>query len=151
MHDFFLTKGDFMQTSQFIQSFVQKAYAMAGEESERHLVKQERVVRNNLFVSLGGHGILTAESAAKYQETFHTKMDQLASDFRTWKKAGCKQYARPKQIVSGPIAYISKKAFDQALNDFLITQKKSLRMESQIDQEDYDSSIFLRQPFSDKN
>ena len=138
-----------MQTSQFIQSFVKKAYAMAGEESERHLVKQERVVRNNLFISLGGHGLLSTESAAKYQETFHTKMDQLASDFRTWKRAGCKQYARPKQIVSGPIAYISKKAFDQALNDFLLTRKAHPMMDSQIDQEDYESSIFLRKPFSE--
>lgn len=138
-----------MQTSQFIQSFVKNAYAMAGEDIERHLVKQERVVRNNLFVSLGGHGSLSVENAAKYQETFHTKMDQLASDFRTWKKAGCKQYARPKQIVSGPIAYVSKKAFDQALNEFILLKKQSCNMDSEINHEDYDSSIFLRRPFSE--
>jgi hypothetical protein len=63
------------------------------------------------------------QDAAKFQEMFHVRIDQMASDYRTWKRAGCKPYARPKQYVSGRVAGASKKAFDQVLNTYLLKAK----------------------------
>lgn len=106
--------------SSFLKEFHQKLHEVAPEEVKRDVLKQERVIKHTLFMIMGQHEHFHEKDAVHFQERFHVRIDQMASDYQTWKRAGCKSYAKPKQYVSGKVAGVSKKAFDQVLNTYII-------------------------------
>lgn len=114
-----------LMIADFMRDFHKKLYDVAPEDVKREITKQERTVKHALYMVMGQFQEFRKEDAIKYQERFHVKMDQMASDYHTWKRGGCKAYAKPKQYISGRVAGASKKAFDQVLNAYL-TQLKSL-------------------------
>lgn len=113
--------------SDFMRDFHAKLHEVTPEEVKRDLSKHERVVKHALYMVMGQHEYFASQDAVKFQEMFHVRIDQMASDYRTWKRAGCKAYARPKQYVSGRVAGASKKAFDQVLNTYLLKTKQLKR------------------------
>ena len=112
-----------MLVSDFMSLFVKRLYEDVPEEVKRDLVKQDRTIKHVLHRIMSDYHRLRKELASPFQEKFHLRMDQLAADYRTWKRAGCKSYARPKQYVSGHVAGLSKKAFDYTLGVYLIDLK----------------------------
>lgn len=110
--------------SEFMRDFQKKLYEVAPEEVKREITKQERIIKHTIFVVMGQHEFFKRVDAVKFQEKFHVRIDQMAGDYRTWKNAGCKTYARPKQFVSGKVAGVSKKAFDQVLNSYMLRSKE---------------------------
>lgn len=110
--------------SEFMRDFHQKLYEVAPEEVKREIVKQERVIKHTVYMVMGQHEFFKKADAVRFQERFHVRIDQMAGDYRTWKNAGCKTYAKPKQYVSGRVAGASKKAFDQVLNTYLLRCKE---------------------------
>lgn len=106
--------------SDFIRDFHKKLYEVAPDEIKRELIKQERVVKHTLYSILGQHEFFHNKDSRHFQERFHVRIDQLAGDYRTWKRAGCKPYAKPKQYITGKVAGASKKAFDQILNTYMV-------------------------------
>lgn len=114
-----------LMISDFMRDFHKKLYEVAPEEVKREITKQERAVRHALYMVVGQFQEFRKEDAIKYQERFHVRIDQMASDYHTWKRGGCKTYAKPKQYISGRVAGASKKAFDQVLNTYLL-QTRSL-------------------------
>ena len=113
-----------MHIADFKRDFYKKLFEVAPEEVHREITKQQKAVKNTLFTVMGGHDRIVAELAVKFQERFHVRIDQMASDYRTWKRAGCKPYAKPKQFVSGKVAGASKKAFDQVLGAYLLSVRE---------------------------
>ena len=109
--------------SDFMRDFYQTLYSVAPEEVKREISKQERVVKHTLYMIMSQHELFDAKDARHFQERFHVRIDQMASDYHTWKKAGCKAYAKPKQFVSGRVAGASKKAFDQVLNTYILKSR----------------------------
>lgn len=118
-----------LKIADFMRDFYLKLNEVVPEDLKRELAKHERVVKHALYMIVGGQEHFQKMDAAKFQEKFHVKMDQMASDYQTWKRAGCKAYAKPKQYVSGRIAGASKKAFDMILNGYLL---KTREMEGSI-------------------
>jgi hypothetical protein len=112
-----------MLVSDFMSLFVKRLYEVIPEDEKRELIKQDRTVKHALYMVMGKYQRLSKDLASPFQEKFHLKMDQLTADYRTWKRAGCKAYAKPKQYVTGQIASSSKKAFDYALGTFLLDIK----------------------------
>jgi len=112
-----------MLVSDFMSLFVERLYEIVPEDARRDLIKQDRTIKHALYIVMGKYERLRRDLASPFQEKFHLKMDQLAADYRTWKRAGCKSYARPKQFISGEIAGASKKAFDYTLGTFLLETK----------------------------
>lgn len=112
-----------MLISDFMSLFIKRLYEVVPEDAQRDLVKQDRTVKHALYLVMGKYQRLRKDLAVPFQEKFHLRIDQLAADYRTWKRAGCKGYARPKQYVSGPIAGASKKAFDHTLGTYLLELK----------------------------
>ncbi len=112
-----------MLVSDFMSLFVKRLYDEMPEDAKRDLIKQDRTVKHALYLVMGKYQRLRKELAISFQEKFHLKMDQLSADYRTWKRAGCKSYARPKQYVSGQVAGASKKAFDYILGSYLLELK----------------------------
>lgn len=92
-----------------------------GFELRRRLKKEEKFLKWTIYHLLA-EGIYL-HYAAKYQEKFHTKVDYMAADYKTWKDAGCKHYAKPKQYVSGEIAKIAKRSFDTVLGEMILQKK----------------------------
>lgn len=113
-----------MLVSDFMSDFVKRLYEIIPEDSKRDLIKQDKAIKHGLYLVMGKYQRLRKDLATPFQEKFHLRVDQLAADYRTWKNAGCKGYARPKQYVSGPVAYASKKAFDYTLGTYLLELKK---------------------------
>ncbi len=109
-----------LKISEFMKDFYVKLNDVVPEDLKRELAKHERVVKHALYMVVAGKDLFYSADAAKFQEKFHVKMDQMASDYQTWKRAGCKAYAKPKQYVSGRIAGASKKAFDMVLSSYII-------------------------------
>ena len=109
-----------LKISEFMRDFYVKLNDVVPEDLKRELAKHERVVKHALYMVVAGKDLFVRADAAKFQEKFHVKMDQMAGDYHTWKRAGCKAYAKPKQYVSGRIAGASKKAFDMVLNTYLL-------------------------------
>lgn len=103
-----------------MKDFYFKLNEVVPEDLKRELAKHERVVKHALYMVVSGKDLFYKVDAARYQEKFHVKMDQMAGDYQTWKRAGCKAYAKPKQYVSGRIAGASKKAFDMVLNAYIL-------------------------------
>lgn len=106
--------------SDFMRDFQKRLFEVTPEDLKRELTKHERVVKHALYMVMGQYEVFRKDDAVKFQERFHVKIDQMASDYQTWKRAGCKSYAKPKQYISGRIAGASKKAFDQILNLYLV-------------------------------
>lgn len=143
-----------MLVSEFMRNFYKKLYEVAPEEVHRDLTKQERAVKHVLYMVMGDKNRLTYKEASYYQERFHVRIDQLASDYRTWKRAGCKAYARPKQYVSGKVAGASKKAFDYVLGTFLIHARNQVSELERIKEEEgvlIDRDIDSQDPLADFN
>lgn len=113
-----------MLVSDFMSLFVRRLYEVIPEDAKRDLIKQDRTVKHALYLVMGKYQRLRKDLAISFQEKFHLKMDQLSADYRTWKRAGCKSYARPKQYVSGLVANASKKSFDYILGTYLLELKK---------------------------
>lgn len=109
-----------LKISEFMKDFYFKLNEVVPEDLKRELAKHERVVKHALYMVVSGKDLFYKADAARYQERFHVKMDQMAGDYQTWKRAGCKAYAKPKQYVSGRIAGASKKAFDMVLNVYIL-------------------------------
>jgi|266.fasta.fasta_contig_21_3449421_length_530_multi_7_in_0_out_0_1 hypothetical protein len=109
-----------LMISDFMRDFQKRLYEVTPEDLKRELTKHERVVKHALYMVMGQYEHFRRDDAIKFQERFHVKIDQMASDYQTWKRAGCKSYAKPKQFISGRIAGASKKAFDQMLNVYLL-------------------------------
>jgi len=103
-----------------MRDFQKKLHEVAPEEVKRDIIKQERVIKHTIYMVMGRHEYFKKADAVRFQEKFHVRIDQMAADYRTWKRAGCKGYAKPKQYVSGRVAGASKKAFDLMLNSYLI-------------------------------
>jgi hypothetical protein len=116
----------------FMRDFHVRLHEIAPEDVKRDIVKHERVVKHTLYMVMGQHEHFRKEDAARFQELFHVRIDQMASDYATWKRAGCKPYARPKQYVSGRVAGASKKAFDQVLNSYLLRVKEMQPLKERI-------------------
>lgn len=120
-----------MLVSEFLSSFNKKLYEVAPKEIHRDLERQERTVKHSLFSVVGVSRELSKNQVVKYQEDFHTRIDRMAMDYKTWERGGFKRYAKPKQFVTGRVAAASKKAFDWVLSDFLVSfQKKEEARES---------------------
>ena len=111
----------------FMREFHSTLHEVTPEDLKRDLTKHERIIKHTLYMVMGQHEHFKHEDAVKFQEKFHVRIDQMASDFRTWKRAGCKAYAKPKQYVSGRVAGASKKAFDLVLNKYILESGGSLR------------------------
>ncbi len=109
--------------SDFMKDFYKKLYEVSPEDIKREVTKHERVVKHTLYMVMGQHEHFQKEDAMRFQEKFHVRIDQMASDYHTWKRAGCKAYAKPKQYVSGRVAGASKKAFDHVLGAYLLRLK----------------------------
>ena len=113
-----------LNISEFMKDFYFKLNEVVPEDLKRELAKHERVVKHALYMVVSGKDLFYQVDAARYQEKFHVKMDQMAGDYHTWKRAGCKAYAKPKQYVSGRIAGASKKAFDMVLNAYILRMRE---------------------------
>ncbi len=113
-----------LKISDFMRDFTIKLHEVVPEDLKRELAKHERVVKHALYMVVGEKELFHKMDASRFQEKFHVKMDQMASDYHTWKRAGCKAYAKPKQYVSGRIAGASKKAFDLILNVYLLRARE---------------------------
>ena len=109
-----------LKIADFIRDFYRKLHEVVPEDLKRELNKYERVVKHALYMVVGQYDLFHKGEAPSLQERFHIKMDQMVSDYQTWKRGGCKAYAKPKQYVSGKIAGASKKAFDLVLNTYLV-------------------------------
>ena len=115
-----------------MRDFQKRLFEVTPEDLKRELTKHERVVKHALYMIMGQYEVFRKEDAVRFQERFHVKIDQMASDYQTWKRAGCKTYAKPKQYISGRIAGASKKAFDQTLNLYLVRgAEKTISVASQ--------------------
>ena len=112
-----------MLVSDFMSLFVKRLYEVIPEDEKRELIKQDRTVKHALYMVMGKYQRLRKDLASPFQEKFHLRIDQLTADYRTWKRAGCKAYARPKQYITGQVASSSKKAFDYTLGTFLLDLK----------------------------
>ena len=110
--------------SDFMRDFHKNVYEVMPEEFKRYLVKEERGVRHALYMVVGQYETFRHQNARFFQEGFHVRIDQMAADYRTWKRAGCKPYARPKQYVSGRVAGASKKAFDMTLSRYILLDRE---------------------------
>ncbi|OGN62340.1 MAG: hypothetical protein A3F09_00385 [Chlamydiae bacterium RIFCSPHIGHO2_12_FULL_49_11] len=111
-----------MDVHDFLQRFHREVYTMATSfDLKRRLEKEEKFLKWMLYHILAPR--LDLSKVVKYQEVFHTKVDQLAADYKTWKDAGCKQYARPKQVVCGEVAKIAKRSFDTVLGTWLMEKR----------------------------
>ncbi len=127
----------------FMRDFHTKLYEVTPEDLKRDLAKHERTVKHTLYMVMGQHEHFRNEDAALFQEKFHVRIDQMASDFRTWKRAGCKPYAKPKQFVSGRIAGASKKAFDMVLNRYIVESGGPIRRAERVSEYQEDRSFIL--------
>ncbi len=135
--------------SDFINDFQKKLQEIAPEEIKKEMLKHEKIIKHTLYMVVGHCECFMKDDAVKFQERFHVKIDQMVSDYYTWKKAGCKINTKPKQYVTGKIANTSKKAFDQVLNSYLIYLQqatpvvkkilplKSLMVEAAVDNEPF--------------
>jgi hypothetical protein len=131
-----------MLVSEFLSSFNKKLYEVAPKEIHRDLERQERTVKHSLFSVVGVVRELAKNEAIKYQEDFHTKIDRMAMDYKTWERGGFKRYAKPKQFVTGRVAAASKKAFDWVLSDFLVSFQKKEEVGDTLERDPLD---FARQ------
>ena len=113
-----------LKIADFMKDFYKKLHEVVPEDLKRELLKHERVVKHALYMIVGDRELFHKGDAALFQEKFHVRMDQMASDYQTWKRAGCKAYARPKQYVSGRIAGASKRAFDMILNAYILRARE---------------------------
>lgn len=113
-----------LTVSEFMKDFYKELNDVTPEDLKRELAKQERVVKHTLYVIMSENEHFKRTEAVKMQERFHVRIDQMAADYQTWKRAGCKPYAKPKQYVSGRIAGASKKAFDRVLNQYILKAKE---------------------------
>ena len=113
-----------MLVSDFMSLFIQRLYEVIPEDAKRDLIKQDRTVKHALYMVMGKYQRLRKDLATPFQEKFHLRLDQLTADYRTWKRAGCKAYARPKQYITGLVASSSKKAFDYTLGTYLLDLKQ---------------------------
>lgn len=129
-----------MLVSEFLSSFNKKLYEVAPKEIHRDLERQERTVKHSLFSVVGISREVAKNQAIKYQEEFHTKIDRMAMDYKTWERGGFKRYAKPKQFVTGRVAAASKKAFDWVLNEFLIGLQKKEEDRASLEREALDIS-----------
>ncbi len=127
----------------FMRDFHTKLYEVTPEELKRDLAKHERTVKHTLYMVMGQHEHFRNEDATLFQEKFHVRIDQMASDFRTWKRAGCKPYAKPKQFVSGRVAGASKKAFDMVLNKYILESRGPIRRAERVSELQEDRSYLL--------
>ncbi len=129
----------------FMRDFHTKLYEVTPEDLKRELTKHERTVKHSLYMVMGQHEHFQKDDAVQFQEKFHIRIDQMASDFRTWKRAGCKAYAKPKKYVSGRIAGASKKAFDMVLNKYML-EASGVAFQEQSSQSapSIDPSYFLK-------
>ena len=119
-----------LYVSDFMRDFYKKLHEVTPEDLQRELAKYERVVKHTLYMIVGQLEHFSAEESSSFQERFHVRVDQLAADYRTWKRAGCKSYARPRQYISGRIAGASKKAFDQILNKYILLSREVSKQEN---------------------
>jgi len=129
-----------LKIADFMRDFYVKLNEVVPEDLKRELSKYERVVKHALYMIIGEKEQFHRMDAARFQEKFHVKMDQMASDYHTWKRAGCKAYARPKQYVTGRIAGASKKAFDMILNTYLL---RAIEIEGVMPREEREESLIL--------
>ena len=129
----------------FMRDFHAKLYEVTPEDLKRDLTKHERTVKHTLYMVMGQHEHFQNDDAKAFQEKFHVRIDQMASDYRTWKRAGCKQYAKPKKYVSGRIAGASKKAFDLVLNKYMVEAGPEFRPEPTFTSESPDQSLILEE------
>lgn len=127
----------------FMRDFHTKLYEVTPEDLKRELTKHERTVKHTLYMVMGQHEHFKNEHASHFQERFHVRIDQMASDFRTWKRAGCKPYAKPKQYVSGRIAGASKKAFDMVLNHYMLESGGPIRQQQERATDQVDRRLIL--------
>ncbi len=114
-----------LKISEFMKDFYIKLDVVVPEDLKRELAKHERVVKHALYMVVSGKDLFQLGDAPRFQEKFHVKMDQMAGDYHTWKRAGCKAYAKPKQYVSGRIAGAAKKAFDLVLNTYILRLREA--------------------------
>lgn len=128
----------------FMKDFHLKLYEVTPEDLKRELTKHERVVKHTLYMVMGQHEHFRHDDAKAFQEKFHVRIDQMASDYRTWKRAGCKPYAKPKKYVSGRIAGASKKAFDMVLNKYMV-EAGGVRPQTISTEELVDRSLILEE------
>lgn len=134
----------------FMREFHTKLYEVTPEDLKRELSKHERIVKHTLYMVMGQHEHFKHETAKHFQERFHVRIDQLASDFRTWKRAGCKPYAKPKQYVSGRIAGASKRAFDIILNKYILESGGGIRHQEKAGHIGPNSSLLLKKREEDE-
>lgn len=128
-----------------MRDFHAKLYEVTPEDLKRDLTKHERTVKHTLYMVMGQHEHFQSDDAKAFQEKFHVRIDQMASDYRTWKRAGCKPYAKPKKYVSGRIAGASKKAFDMVLNKYMVETGSGLRPDVSLVDESQDRSLILEE------
>ncbi|MCH9612910.1 MAG: hypothetical protein S4CHLAM102_14100 [Chlamydiia bacterium] len=112
-----------MLVSDFFNSFHHFLYKMSPDDARMDINKYERVVKSALFSVIGGKREVLTAQGVKVQESFHTRIDQLAQDYRTWQKGGYKRYAKPKQYITGQVAQSAKRAFDQTLHNLIREEK----------------------------
>ena len=124
-----------MLVGEFLATFNKRLYEVAPKEIHRDLERQERVVKHSLFSVVGTTRELAKGDVVKYQESFHTKIDRMATDYKTWERGGFKSYAKPKQFVTGRVAAASKKAFDWVLHDFLTHLQRKDEERASLDRE----------------
>jgi hypothetical protein len=124
-----------MLVVEFLASFNKKMYEVAPKEIHRDLERQERTVKHSLFSVVGTSREVSKGEAIKHQESFHTKIDRMAMDYKTWERGGFKSYAKPKQFVTGRVAAAAKKAFDWVLHDFLTNIQKKEEERASLERE----------------
>ena len=124
-----------LKISEFMKDFYIKLNDVVPEDLKRELAKHERIVKHALYMVVAGKELFYTADASKFQEKFHVKMDQMASDYQTWKRAGCKAYAKPKQYVSGRIAGASKRAFDMVMSSYIIRLREMQGVQSFVQSE----------------
>ena len=124
-----------LKISEFMKDFYVKLNDVVPEDLKRELAKHERIVKHALYMVVAGKELFYTADASKFQEKFHVKMDQMASDYQTWKRAGCKAYAKPKQYVSGRIAGASKRAFDMVMSSYIIRLREMQGVQSFVQSE----------------
>ncbi len=131
-----------LKISEFMKDFYVKLNDVVPEDLKRELAKHERIVKHALYMVVAGKELFYTADAAKFQEKFHVKMDQMASDYQTWKRAGCKAYAKPKQYVTGRIAGASKRAFDMVMSSYIIRLREMQGVQSFV-QPERDSGLLV--------
>ena len=124
-----------LKISEFMKDFYVKLNDVVPEDLKRELAKHERIVKHALYMVVAGKELFYTADASKFQEKFHVKMDQMASDYQTWKRAGCKAYAKPKQYVTGRIAGASKRAFDMVMSSYIIRLREMQGVQSFVQPE----------------